>query len=105
MHLAQLASLPISRQATGNARMFLRKGCFSLPGQNKNISKTAIRKTMSLPPKHSSFREGNKSSGARITITDDGSTVIEPGVGVSGMSQRGVAVRKLPATQYNSSNV
>ena len=59
-HLIDLSSHSICRPAMGNARLFLRRGCFSLPGQGKHPHKSSasqkrntVRKTLSLPQRSS----------------------------------------------------
>jgi len=58
-HLSDLATLSVCRPASGNARMFLRKSCFSLPGQNPTTIKKKVRKAISLPHR-GSFRENQR---------------------------------------------
>ena len=102
-HLQDLTGPGGSRQAQGNARLFLRKSCFCLPGQNKIPGKKPIRKTLSLPQR-SSYRGPSGGGGfggsenqpqpsmPAIAISETGNTVLDPGAPAArarGVSPRG----------------
>ncbi|CAH1800392.1 unnamed protein product [Owenia fusiformis] len=90
-HLEQLTSHGGSRAAVGNARLFLRKQCFGLPGQKrKSIRKRSVKKTTSLPPGggpiHSMSREQSLSTKRRKSPSRPPSyseCVTTPSIGVS----------------------
>ncbi|CAD5120699.1 DgyrCDS9263 [Dimorphilus gyrociliatus] len=60
-HLNDLTTHPGARPASGNARLFLKKTCFSLPGQTQK-SKKSVRKTASLPYRRNTTREAEPST-------------------------------------------
>ncbi|ELU13727.1 hypothetical protein CAPTEDRAFT_169194 [Capitella teleta] len=110
-HLALLSSSPsISRPAQGNARLFLRKSCFSLPGQMPRPgSKRPVRKSCSLPYKPSAAKElGKKTSlqePASILISESGNTLVAGG-GPSASRARGFSPRpKLSTSQFDSTDI
>jgi hypothetical protein len=85
--------------------MFLRKGCFCLPGQTKPSGKRPVRKTLSLPQRHSSMREGSEAS--KIAVSGTGNTVVEPGMNATGPATRprGVSPRgKVAVSRYDSTS-
>ena len=93
-HLNDLTSAGGSRPAQGNARLFLRKSCFSLPGQNKASGKKPVRKTVSLPQRASLRGESPLNLRAEhpaIAISESGNTLIDPSPSLRarGMSPRG----------------
>ena len=102
-HLQDLTGPGGSRQAQGNARLFLRKSCFCLPGQNKSSSKKPIRKTLSLPQRSSYRGSSGGSSGMMtsepqqnmpaIAISDTGNTVLDPAGASANIRARGVSPR------------
>ncbi|KAK2180833.1 hypothetical protein NP493_423g01019 [Ridgeia piscesae] len=82
VHLTSLATDSASRPATGNTRMFLRKSCFSLPGQNQGCSrKKQVKKTTSLPPagvaRTELYSKRQEVGVVSIGIAEDGNTVVE----------------------------
>ena len=107
-YAAHLNSLQgISRPASGNARMFIRRSCFSLPGQHRASSKRSVRKTVSLPQR-GSMRENLLKDKENIRINESGVTIVEPGLSTAGTASRarGSSPRvKISPFRYDSSNV
>lgn len=91
-HLNILTTPGGSRPAVGNARLFIRKSCFSLPTQSDG--KRMARRTASLP--HKSRKQGTSSitvcdnfdQPITIAVSDAGNTVLE-----TNQSSVGKAVR------------
>ena len=109
-HLEDVSQAGASRQASGNARFFLRKSCFSLPGQSSKFksshavaaaasSKRLVRKTLSMPGgtrrdfgMTPSVRGGQGQTFA--VVSENGNTVLDPGVaGEASSRNRGVMTR------------
>lgn len=106
-HLSDLTTSALSRPAQGNARMFLRKSCFSLPGQHRTGSKKPVRKCASLPQRGSSRESSSKkvSLPDGIGVSESGNTVVSVGVGSgpTAARQRGFSPRPKLAPRYDSS--
>ena len=112
-HLEDMTQAGACRQASGNARFFLRKSCFSLPGQTAKVKATAgggsaakrlVRKTLSMPGGTRRDLAATPARGqgqAFAVVSENGNTVLEPGVaGEAASRSRGVPPRpKIKVTQ------
>lgn len=107
VHLNELTEHGGSRPASGNARMFLRRSCFSLPGQHRPSNKRSVRKTVSLPQR-GSMREKLLTDKENIRVNETGVTIVEPGLSTAGTASRarGSSPRvKISPLRYDTSNV
>jgi hypothetical protein len=89
--------------------MFLRKSCFSLPGQQHRAStKRPVRKSCSLPYRPTNKELGKKTSlqePVAIGISESGNTVVAGGTPGMAARARGFSPRpKLSTSQFDSSD-
>lgn len=106
-HLTDLTAPGGSRQAVGNARMFLRKSCFGLPVQTD--SKKLVKRTTSNQSSQTGCdfsrlsRKDSRLSQPQITVSDSGNTLLEAGQATFDSATRARGVSPRPKLSLNQS--
>ena len=116
-HLEDMMRSGNVRAASGNARFFLRKSCFSLPSQIKlkaASSKKSVRKTLSMPGRGVAGGGGGGIGGAvgavdptgGVVLSEQGNTVLDPRCASAGAAKsRGASPRpKITITTRQDTN-